>query len=345
MDAARGGRAADGARRWRRSPAARSRGRAVGLPTAAGGGPPSRVAFVAVVFAAAAIFFGIFPSPLFNFAAHAGHAHLRPVLSRRECPRYRTRMSGSEASVAASPEAADASLRSAARGVPGRELHRARARAPARALHEPRPAGVRAGQPARDGQGRAVRALLALPRHAPAAVPRRVRRPTSASARGAGTARRARGRPSCTSGSSSATAMTRSRSSAARTSPASGSRTCSRRSSSARGSAPTSSSRRATSPTTRRCPTPPGGYRYYRDPELGPQYAAAMDELFTIYSRALPRVAAWAEEEFPRAAGRARRPRTRARSRPRRSTCCAGCCPRARCRTWGSSPPARPTSS
>ncbi len=32
------------------------------------------VVFVAVLFAAAAIFFGIFPSPLFQFAAHAGHA-------------------------------------------------------------------------------------------------------------------------------------------------------------------------------------------------------------------------------------------------------------------------------
>ena len=32
------------------------------------------VTFVAVVFAAATIFFGIFPGPLFDFAAHAGHA-------------------------------------------------------------------------------------------------------------------------------------------------------------------------------------------------------------------------------------------------------------------------------
>ena len=48
-------------------------------------------------------------------------------------------------------------------------------------------------------------------------------------------------------------------------------------------------------------PLPDGGYRYYRDPELGPEYAAAMDELFTIYSDSLPRVVAWAEEEFPRA--------------------------------------------
>src|SRR5205807_7289916 len=52
-------------------------------------------------------------------------------------------------------------------------------------------------------------------------------------------------------------------------------------------------------------PDPPGGYRYYRDPELGPEYSQAMDELFSIYSRALPRVTAWAEAEFPRAEGEA----------------------------------------
>ena len=39
------------------------------------------------------------------------------------------------------------------------------------------------------------------------------------------------------------------------------------------------------------------------------------------------------------------RPRTRARSGRRRSTSCAACCRRRRCRTWGSSPRARPTSS
>ncbi|HEX3834829.1 MAG TPA: FAD-dependent thymidylate synthase, partial [Solirubrobacteraceae bacterium] len=49
-------------------------------------------------------------------------------------------------------------------------------------------------------------------------------------------------------------------------------------------------------------PDPPGGYRYYRDPELGPQYTAAMDELFGIYSHSLPAVTAWAAAEFPRAA-------------------------------------------
>ena len=45
----------------------------------------------------------------------------------------------------------------------------------------------------------------------------------------------------------------------------------------------------------------PGSYRYYRDPELGPEYVRAMDDLFTTYSEALPRVSAWAEAEFPRA--------------------------------------------
>ena len=58
-----------------------------GAPGAAGGGEPApgaapvarpvvqlEVAFVAIVFAAATVFFGIFPSPLFNFAAHAGSA-------------------------------------------------------------------------------------------------------------------------------------------------------------------------------------------------------------------------------------------------------------------------------
>jgi thymidylate synthase ThyX len=48
-------------------------------------------------------------------------------------------------------------------------------------------------------------------------------------------------------------------------------------------------------------PDPPGGYRYYRDASVGPAYRRAMDELFGIYSRALPRVCDWAAREFPRA--------------------------------------------
>jgi thymidylate synthase ThyX len=48
-------------------------------------------------------------------------------------------------------------------------------------------------------------------------------------------------------------------------------------------------------------PLPDGGYRYYRDPELGAPYTAAMDELFRIYAAAIPVVSAWAGREYPRA--------------------------------------------
>jgi thymidylate synthase ThyX len=43
-----------------------------------------------------------------------------------------------------------------------------------------------------------------------------------------------------------------------------------------------------------------GGYRYYRDSELGEPYRTAMDELFGIYSRSLEEVGAWAEARWPR---------------------------------------------
>src|SRR4051812_4553629 len=46
-------------------------------------------------------------------------------------------------------------------------------------------------------------------------------------------------------------------------------------------------------------PMPGGGYRYYRDESLGPEYAAAMEELFDIYSAALPKVTAWVDSSFP----------------------------------------------
>ena len=44
---------------------------------------------------------------------------------------------------------------------------------------------------------------------------------------------------------------------------------------------------------------PGGGYRYYRDEEMGPEYVRAMDEVFAIYSASLPLVIAWADEAFP----------------------------------------------
>ena len=43
-----------------------------------------------------------------------------------------------------------------------------------------------------------------------------------------------------------------------------------------------------------------GGYRYWRNPELGPEYARAMDLLFDTYSRMLPQVESWAADRFPR---------------------------------------------
>src|SRR4051794_32772100 len=46
-----------------------------------------------------------------------------------------------------------------------------------------------------------------------------------------------------------------------------------------------------------------GGYRYYRDDELGPEFGAAMDELFSIYSRSLQRVEEWAATRWPRGEG------------------------------------------
>jgi thymidylate synthase ThyX len=47
-------------------------------------------------------------------------------------------------------------------------------------------------------------------------------------------------------------------------------------------------------------PMPGGRYRYYSEPELGPEYRSAMDELFSTYSTALPEVTSWAAERFPR---------------------------------------------
>ena len=59
-------------------------------------------------------------------------------------------------------------------------------------------------------------------------------------------------------------------------------------------------------------PMPGGGYRYYRDAELGPEYEAAMDALFGAYAEALPRVRAWVDETFPRTDGESEAARRRA---------------------------------
>ncbi len=50
-------------------------------------------------------------------------------------------------------------------------------------------------------------------------------------------------------------------------------------------------------------PMPGGGYRFYSDDELGPEFRRAMDELFGIYSRSLEQVEEWAAERWPRGDG------------------------------------------
>lgn len=50
-------------------------------------------------------------------------------------------------------------------------------------------------------------------------------------------------------------------------------------------------------------PMPGGGYRYYRDPQLGPEYERAMDQLFETYSAMMPRVMAWVAANYPAAPG------------------------------------------
>src|SRR5215210_4736808 len=59
-------------------------------------------------------------------------------------------------------------------------------------------------------------------------------------------------------------------------------------------------------------PMPGGGYRYWRDAELGPEYEASMDLLFDTYARALPPVRAWVDETYPRTDGEPEPARRRA---------------------------------
>jgi thymidylate synthase ThyX len=59
-------------------------------------------------------------------------------------------------------------------------------------------------------------------------------------------------------------------------------------------------------------PMPGGGYRYYRDPALSPEYETAMDALFDAYAEALPRVTAWVDETYERAPGEPHAARRRA---------------------------------
>jgi thymidylate synthase ThyX len=57
---------------------------------------------------------------------------------------------------------------------------------------------------------------------------------------------------------------------------------------------------------------PGGGYRYHRDPSLGPGYETAMDALFGTYSDALPVLRAWVETTFAPSPGESPAARARA---------------------------------
>jgi thymidylate synthase ThyX len=46
-------------------------------------------------------------------------------------------------------------------------------------------------------------------------------------------------------------------------------------------------------------PMPGGGFRYHRDPALGPGYEQAMDAIFGIYADTLPRLVEWVDGSFP----------------------------------------------
>jgi len=50
-------------------------------------------------------------------------------------------------------------------------------------------------------------------------------------------------------------------------------------------------------------PMPGGGFRYHREEALGPEYEAAMDRIFEIYSAAIPAVVTWAADAYPAADG------------------------------------------
>ena len=206
------------------------------------------------------------------------------------------------------------------------EVVHAEERAPSPRLHEPRSAGVRAGQPARGRQGRALRALLALAEVAAPAVPRRVSRTATLAAAGA---RLATSAPSgCTSRSSSSTATTRWPSSAACTWPAKalehphqGARV-----------GPADGLSRAVDALRPYADRPGGRYRYHVPAELAgalhERYVATLDRRSTTYALAAA-PARVLRAQAPAGGRRVGGGLPHRRSGPRRSTRCAACCPAA----------------
>ena len=225
------------------------------------------------------------------------------------------------------------------------QLHRRGAGDPPPVLHEPRPPGLRARQPARGREGRAVRPLLALAQEPAAPLPRRVRRrPRPHRRPHRRRDHRAASAPrSSTTGCSSSTATTPSPSSAACTSRASRRRTCSPRSSSGAASWPTSSSRRATSRTTAASAagTATTATAEVLDSPLGARYVADLDALFDTYAAHAARAHRLGARRGTRRSPATPTSSTSRRSRPRRATPPAASCPRRRCRTSASTAPAR----
>ena len=181
------------------------------------------------------------------------------------------------------------------------------------------------GQPARDDQGGALRALLALLRARCGGCTSTSSPPMCRRAGGRSTGPRASAPRGSTSACSSATATTPSPRSAARTSPASGCRTCSPSSSSEGASPPIWSSPRATSPTTSRCRAAATATT------ATTTSAIPTGQRWTSCSRSTR--AAWSRSRAGRpSAGRAATSPSApgaARSGPRPSTCCRGLLPAA----------------
>ena len=185
--------------------------------------------------------------------------------------------------------------------LPGRDVQRRGAGAAGAPLHEPRPSGVRAGQPAGDRQGSAFCPLFALSGHAAAALPRRVRgRPRG----------RARATFDGVEGERAAdlyrkiflgygddsVAPARRRPRGLRVGLERDDQGAPARAPGGLPRAVHALHRLRRADAGRRLPLLAA-----RGPR--PEYEAAMDDLFDTYAATLPRVEAWAEERFPRADG------------------------------------------
>ena len=187
------------------------------------------------------------------------------------------------------------------------DVHRRGGGDPPPVRHQPRPAGVRPGQPARGGQGRPVRPLLALGQEPAAAVPRRVRgRPRRARRRDGRRHRRpAPGRGALRAG----LLRVRRRLGGPARRGAPGLRAGVQPADQGPRAGPAHGVPRAVDPLHRlRQPAATGHYRYYRPPEvldspLGARYVGDMDRMFDTYGDLLPRMQTWLAAPLPERPG------------------------------------------